>query len=153
MIQHNKKASLWHWKAPKTLKTHARPCLLFLLNMPNAICPSIFTVTHDPQIFLVYVFSYSCPLIFFPYFICSIFSWCPLLSEDLLFPPWMGAHIKWAGHRKCQANTSLLGFQTQWGAAVKSLPSPNTGEQSNGITHNVWGLHVHDLQLVRPGWF
>lgn len=63
--------------------------------------------------------------------------------------PSTSAHIKWAGHNKCQANTSLLGFQTQQGAAVKYPPCPNMGEQSKGITHSVWGLHIHDLQLVQ----
>lgn len=156
--QHNKKASLWQWKAPKTLKTHAMP-LLFLLNKSNDICPSIFSITHHPQGFSVCVFSSS-----FPYFICSTFCWCPFLSEDLISSShgaWVPTSIlatKWAERMKYHTNTALLGFQTQRDAAMKPFPCPNTGEDSswhhsNGTTHNVWSLHVHDLQQhrSRPG--
>lgn len=154
--QHNKKAHLWQWKATKTLKTHAMPGLLFLLNKSNDIRPSIFTVTHHPQGFSVCVFSFSCPLIVFPYFNCSTFSWCPLLSEDFVSSShhaWVRTSIlatKWAEHMKCHTNTALLGFQTQRDDAVKPLPCLNTGEHSdqrhnNGTMHSVWGLHAHDL--------
>lgn len=139
MIQHNKKASLWHWKAPRILKTHARPCLLFLFNMSNAICPPPFLQSlMIPQILLVCVqLLFSLDILSLFHLLYFLLMPTPLWRPFLLSPPCMSAHIKGAGHIKCQANTSLLGFQTQWGAAVKSLPCQNTGKQS--ITHNVWG--------------
>lgn len=69
--------------------------------------------------------------------------------------PSTSVHIKWAGRNKCQANTSLLGFQTQQGTAVKYPPCPNMGEQSKGITQSVWGLHIPQLvqaRVVLPLW-
>lgn len=144
--QHNKKASLWQWKAPKT---HAMS-LLFLFNKSNDSCPSVFTITHHLQGSSVCVFSSFCPLIFFPYFLCPTFARCPLLSEDLASSShhaWVPTSIlatKRAEYMKCHTNTALLCFQTQRDAAVKPLPRPNTRNTVANITtmalHTVFGV-------------
>lgn len=102
------------------------------------LSPSISTVTHDPS----NSFSVcSATLVFWYSFPVSSALFSPDAHPFLkTFSPLSTMHeCSYQEHRKCQANTSLLGFQTQQGDAVKSPPCPNTGEQSNGITHNVWG--------------
>lgn len=157
--QHNKKASLWQWKAPKT---HAMS-LLFLFNKSNDRCPSVFTITHHLQGSSVCVFSSFCPLIFFPYFLCPMFARCPLLSEDLASSShhaWVPTSIlatKRAEYTKCHSPLMLPDTERCCCEAPSlSKHQEHSGQHhNNGTTHGVWGLQAHDLQQhgSRSGWF
>lgn len=57
-FQRNKNASLWHQKAPKTLKSHAMPHLLFLLTSQIIYVPPFLLSTITTK---ALQFVYSAP--------------------------------------------------------------------------------------------